>query len=91
MGDTVSKLEISEDIIKLTTKCHSNFSCLNDKYNPKCPDGLDMCPVENHIDNRMVFVNFNNDYSCVYSMPFGLTHRICHCPVRNEIYKRYSM
>ena len=87
----MSKLEISEDIIKLTTKCHSNFSCLDDEENPKCPGKLFLCPVENHIDDRMVFVDFNKDSSCDYSIPFGLTHRICHCPVRNEIYKRYNM
>jgi hypothetical protein len=85
------KLEISEDIIKQTTKCHSNFSCLDDEENPKCPVELALCPVENHIDDSMVFVDFNKDPSCDYSMPYGTDHRICHCPVRNEIYKRYSM
>jgi len=87
----IVKIEISEDVIKQTIKCHSNFSCLDDEENPKCPERLDMCPVENHINGRMVFVDFNKDPSCDYSMPFGENHRICSCPVRNEIYKRYNL
>ncbi len=44
------KLEISEDIIKQTTKCHSNFSYLDDEENPQCPVELALCPVENHVN-----------------------------------------
>ena len=36
--------EISSDTIKRTTKYHANFSCLNDKENSKCNDGLAMSP-----------------------------------------------
>ncbi len=85
------KLEISQDIIELTTKCHSNFSCLNDEENPKCPDGLALCPVENEIGKDTVFVNFDKDHDCAYSTFYGTENRICLCPVRNEIYKLYAI
>ena len=85
------KIEISDEVIKRTTKCHSNFSCLNDKENPKCSDRLPMCPVEIKIGSDMVFVYFNYDISCVYNTPFGDNQRICHCPVRYEIYECYKM
>ena len=85
------KIEISEEVINKTTKCHSDFYCLNDAENPKCSDGLAMCPVEKNIADGMVFVDFNNDFSCNYSMSFATDKRICHCPVRYEIYTRYKM
>jgi len=84
-------IEGIDEVIKRTKKCHANFSCLNDKENPKCPDGLAMCSVENNIVDGMVFVNFNNDLSCQYSTQYGIDKRICSCPVRYEIYKHYQM
>jgi hypothetical protein len=80
----MSKLEISEDTIRRTTKCHSNFHCLNDAENPKCP-------VEADLGSGLVIVNFNNASSCNYSIPFEIDKIICHCPVRYEIYKHYRM
>ncbi len=85
------KIKISDEVIKQATKCHSNFSCLKDKENPKCSDRFDMCTVEHNIGNNMLFINFNYDISCIYNTPFGNNQRICNCPVRYEIYKRYKM
>jgi hypothetical protein len=65
------KIEISDEVTKRATKCHANFSCLNDKENPKCLDGVALCPVESHIGDGIVFVNSNNDPSCSYSIPFA--------------------
>ncbi len=88
---TIVEIEISDEIIKRATKCHANFSCLNDKETPKSSDRLAMCSVEHNIAKNMVFVNFNNDSSCIYNVPFGKDDRICKCPVRFEIYKRYKI
>lgn len=85
------KFEISIDTIKRTTKCHANFSCLNDAENPKSNDRLAICPVEDYIAHDMVFVDFQDNSFCNYNMLYGTKNRICHCPVRNEIYKRYNM
>lgn len=90
-GDAMPKLHISEDTIKQTTKCDSNFSCLNYEENPKCRDGLALCPVEYKIGYGKVFVHFNKDSSCTYNVPFGINKRMCTCPVRNEIYIHYYM
>jgi len=84
------KLEISEDIIQRTKYCNSNFSCLNYEDNPKCRDGLALCPVEYKIGDG-IFVDCNNDFSCTYKIPFGTDYSICKCPVRYEIYERYKM
>ena len=85
------KNEISDAVIKQTTKCHSSFACLNDEEYPKCSDGLAVCEIENHIAQDLLFVDFENDFSCNYSTSFGAGKRICKCPVRYEIYKRYSI
>ena len=85
------KIGISDEVIKRTTKCHSNFACLNDEEYPKCSDGLAVCEIENHIAQNLLFVNFENNCSCNYSTPFGAGKIICKCPVRYEIYQRYSI
>jgi hypothetical protein len=87
----IIKIEISDKVINKATKCHANFCCLNDKENPKCSNRFAMCPVDIDIGDGMVFVNFNYDISCIYNMPFGDNQRICRCPVRYEIYERYTM
>jgi len=82
--------KVSDKIIKQTTECHANFSCLNGKENSKCSDGLGLCAVEDYIGDGMVFVDFNKKPSCNYSLLFGGDSRICRCPVRNAIYVLYD-
>ena len=84
------KLEISEDTIKRTRQCHSNFYCLNSEGNPQCPVGLALCSVKKDIGAGMVIVKVNNGFSCNYSIDFRKGEKVCICPVRYEIYKRYG-
>jgi hypothetical protein len=84
------KIELKDEVIKQATKCNCNFSCLNDKENLQRSDCSPMCTVENIIAEGMVFVNFNYDFSCNYSLPYGTKQTICRCPVRYLIYKHYK-
>ena len=84
LGEIVKvDIEISEDIIKLTTKCMHDFSCLN--------SGKDcLCSVEEFPGNSILFVKGDsaNKRSCGYCMHIGESF-VCNCPIRNEIYRRY--
>jgi hypothetical protein len=70
-------MKISDKIIKQTTECHANFSCLNGKEYPTCTDGLGLCAVEEYIGHDMVFVDFSKKSSCNYSILFGSDSKIC--------------
>ena len=76
-------LEISEDILKNTTQCMDNFSCLN--IGKGC-----LCSAEDYAGGNQIFVKGDSPSrtSCDYCLPFEYSF-ICNCPTRNEIYRRY--
>ena len=77
--------EISEDIIKNTTKCINDFSCLNS--GKEC-----LCNVEKTAGVNHLFLKDDGSKksACLYRMGFGDSF-ICNCPTRNEIYRRYQI
>lgn len=78
------KFSISPDILNNTTRCRSNFSCLDEKQ--AC-----LCEIESSLDNNILFVKPRKPtgYLCNYIMSFGYSY-ICKCPTRNEIYFCYK-
>jgi hypothetical protein len=82
------KIEISDEVIKRTTKCHVNFSCLNNEENPECWDDEPLCPVTREINKDLLIVEGNDNFHCNYKSLFG-DDIVCSCPVRYEIYERY--
>ena len=83
---------ISEETLKRTTKCPSNFLCLSNDKNPMCTEERPICFVEIPLES-MIFVRdkTNNSYNdCVYKEEYGAGH-LCTCPVRIELYTRYNM
>ena len=86
-------LSISDESLKRTTMCASNFLCLTTDRNPMCSKERPMCSVEVPLDS-MIFVKDTNNYyaynDCLYKVAHGSGY-LCTCPVRFEIYSRYNM
>ena len=76
-------MEISQEILNLTTKCEKKFACLNN-------DTYTICKVENCISNEVHFVNCLNDNYCTYKLPFADSH-VCRCLTRQEIFVKYGI
>jgi hypothetical protein len=83
MGKTGTiKFDIEEKILLSSDKCGNGYSCT--KGSDDC-----LCPVEDDLSGRVLFVSENNRKACPYKMSYGYSH-ICNCPVRIEIFKRYN-
>jgi hypothetical protein len=78
----IQKFEIDEQIVLASDRCREAYSCL--KGVEDC-----LCSVEDELGGRVLFVTEHNSIACPYKMSYGYSH-ICSCPVRMEIYKRYS-
>ena len=78
-------IKIREDIIKNTTKCMDDFSCLNS--GKEC-----LCNVQSSLDGNQIFVKGDSPSSigCAYCLHFESSF-ICNCPTRTEIYRRYQI
>ena len=77
------EFKISSDTLKKTDKFQTNLSCLTG--GKEC-----LCAVEEHINNRIIFIKSPSNCPCNYRMSFGYSYT-CNCPVRREIYKAYKV
>lgn len=68
-------IKINEDILKKTTRCKKDFSCLSGE--------MELCRVELCVDNKIHFIKCVSDEPCSYKIPFGYSF-VCICPVRKE-------
>ena len=80
--DQKTIIKINEDVIKKTTKCKKNISCLS--------SGRELCQVELCVENKIHFIKCKSDEFCNYRVPFGYSH-VCVCPVRKELYNVYKI
>ena len=76
-------IEINEDILKNTTKCKNNFSCLNGEKEF-------LCEVRSSAGYNSLIINPKSNRDCAYLNPFGSSF-FCFCPTRSEIYRRYGV
>ncbi len=76
-------MQISDEIIKNTTKCKKKFSCLSGERN-------NLCNVELNIEDKIYFVKCMNNKHCEYRIAFGYSF-VCLCPVRKELFKLYNI
>ncbi|MFZ3059066.1 MAG: hypothetical protein WA102_04925 [Candidatus Methanoperedens sp.] len=76
-------IRVNEEILKNTTKCRKDFSCLSGKRN-------DICRVELAVNDKIHFVKCLSDEPCDYKKSFGYSF-ICICPVRKELYNMYNI
>ena len=78
----MSKIKISEEILKKTKDCSKDFSCLPS-------GGKDICKIEDSIGGAH-FIECKDSDFCNYKHPFGKLC-LCECPARKEIYNEYSI
>ena len=77
------EIKIPQDIIHKATKCSKNFRCLS-------VDTHSLCKVVCSMNNDILFVKCMDDNDCSYFEPHDKT-KLCTCPVRIEIYRRYHV
>lgn len=75
-------LKIDEEILKKTTRCKKNFSCLSGERS--------LCNIELCVNEKIHFIKCVSGESCNYRIPFGYSF-VCTCPVRKELHKRYGI
>ncbi len=86
----IMNLHISDEARGKTTKCPYDFICLNDAKKLVCGENTLMCAPDKVINEQYLFIKSAGTNDCPYKMSFGFSH-ICHCPVRLEIFERYSI
>jgi hypothetical protein len=85
-GDVRMNIEMSDDILKRTTKCYHGLSCLSGEPRP-------VCKVEEPIGTLAALTNCEGKVYCPYCIPYGISGNssYCTCPVRIELYRRYKI
>jgi hypothetical protein len=75
---------VPEEVLKATTKCPSNFSCLNSVSGEAVP--YCNCSVESFLGENLMFVmpKDKNAVSCPYMIYYGRNH-ICQCPTHYHL------
>ncbi len=78
-----TEIKVNPEILKNTTECKKDFSCLSGNR-------TDLCKVELNVNDKIHFVKCLSDEPCDYKKSFGYSF-ICICPVRKELYNRYNI
>ena len=68
-------LNVPEDILKATTKCHHAFSCLDSGQCGKHK----LCEVDQAPTKNILFLKSKEHAECPYRLSFGY-HQMCTCP-----------
>lgn len=76
-------IHVSADVMRATTKCQKDFSCLDGK-NRTC------CEITDCVNNEVIFVKCKHSPSCPYQQRFG-NEFVCNCPIRKEIYIKHKI
>ncbi len=79
------KFNIATQVLKETTRCPNNFSCL---LNGQTGDPVE-CEVQWAGAKDVLFVKSKKLLACPYRFVFGEGY-ICTCPTRYAIYKKYK-
>jgi hypothetical protein len=77
------KFKVNDSIIKKTTKCEKDFSCLYEERK-------ELCKVTRKVEDKVYFVECQETESCSYRLPFGNSF-FCTCLVRKAIYDEYKI
>ena len=76
-------ISVSDETLSQTTQCKTNMSCLKGSTDH-------LCSVERCIDGKVHFVTCLKIEACSYRISFG-NGQFCDCPVRKEIYNKYTI
>ncbi len=83
MDISMGNIELEDEILRKAVDCDRDFSCLDGK-------GRHMCGVEYAVNDSVLFVKGDGAVYCNYRMYYG-DGKVCKCPVRMEIYKKYHI
>jgi hypothetical protein len=80
------KVGKSNKILRKTTKCSRDFSCLTSGK----------CEIEKHFDDNMLYVKNPKDtesVACPYKMSYGknIHGHVCPCPTLYDLYEKKKM
>jgi hypothetical protein len=85
MGFSVRKeIPMSEAILKETTKCKKNFSCLS-------LQASSVCSVQHTIGSRILVTLCGAGPLCPYCVATDYMEGFCKCPTRRELHRRYGI
>ncbi len=76
---------VPAEILKQTTKCPSDFSCLE---TGRCSD-RSPCDVERPAGENVLWLRSKESIDCPYHMDFGKA-KICVCPVHYWIHQQQT-
>jgi hypothetical protein len=79
--------KIDDKIVKQAHKCTRDHICLSGNGGLYCKVTYYM--VGSNKNDKAALIECPKDQGCPYCQSFGNTH-ICQCPVRMELFKRYS-
>jgi hypothetical protein len=81
----IEALNVSEETRARACDCPHDHACLS-------AETRSCCSVVDSVGNA-VFVDIHRSghESCPYRVSFGAKHRLCTCPLRNEIHARYGI
>ena len=74
---------VDDSIIRKTTECEKNLSCMSEKRE-------ELCKITRKVEDKVYFVKCQEAESCSYRLSFGDSF-ICNCPVRKAIYNKYNV
>jgi len=80
----MATLIVPDEIKKETTKCHSNFSCLESDYR----ENAGLCRVDFAAGKYILFLKSacsDESWTCHYHLLYG-NGSVCFCPVHHYLY-----
>ena len=77
---------VSEEVLRETSKCPHEFSCLDDG---QCGDHP-LCEVEDANGKNVLFLTTKRPAVCPYRLHFGYS-QICRCPTHFALHEQRRM
>ena len=77
--------KVPPELLKETTKCPNNFSCLN---TAQCGDSIE-CKVDFADGENMLFLESNKTIPCPYRISSS-SIEVCQCPIHFYLYEKIN-
>jgi hypothetical protein len=77
-------ITVSDEVLKLTTKCQKGFGCLLDRLR-------DCCKVTITAETQMIMTFCRTNGDCPYCDPINDFEGFCICPTRIELFNRHGI
>lgn len=84
-GGTEMKYSVSDDVLRATTRCWFDFSCLKDGT---CGQNK-ACVIEMMVGSNVLLLKRGKQVTCAYKASYGY-NLVCTCPTRYTIYRQYE-